>query len=301
MTAEALRQEAPTVLTPGIYTDVPDALYHGDPCGGVPVLSASIAKLLINDCPMSAWAAHPLLGGLSRERTEPMIRGSILDNLLAGGDAAFVELPFEEFRTKEAKAARDAAKEAGQIVFRAGELSAWKRKAGAIKKGLKGRGFDIDAYDKQITVIWHETATDGTQVLCKGRLDYLRGLEIADLKTSEELGDRSLTNKILAFGYHIQRAAYLSAMDHLYPEEAGRHRFNFYFASPEAPYPTRRVGLGGLFTQLGRVEWQKAVDLWAACMKSQQWPDWPDVDLEAPSYIGDRILQIGAESNVIPF
>lgn len=289
------------ILTTGIYADVPDSVYHGDPCGGQPVLSASIAKLLINDTPLAAWSEHPLLGGRSKQQTEPMIRGSILDALLARGGAEFEELPFEEFRTKEAKAARDAAKKAGKIVFRAGELAAWKSKAKAIKRSLGNRGFDIDAFDKQITLVWEERASDGTPVLCKGRLDYLRDLEIADLKTTEDLSDRALINKVLAFGYHIQRAAYLSAMDKLHPADAGRHKFNFYFASPNPPYQTRRAGLGGTFAQLGRVEWQRAVDTWAACLKSQQWPDWQDVELEAPAWVGDRILQIGVESNVIPF
>jgi len=288
------------VLSPGVYTDVPASLYHYDPCGGAPVLSASIAKILVTECPLSAWAAHPLLGGGLHAVSEAMERGTILDTLLAGGEAAFADLPYAEFRTNEAKAARDGAIAEGQIPMRKGQLDEWREKANTIRGRFAARGVVLSEYETQVTLVWYETATDGTPVLCKGRLDYLRGADIADLKTSEDLSDRALANTILKFGYHIQRAAYLSALGKLMPDMAGRHGFHFLFAEPTPAHATRCVSLDGMLCQLGRVEWQRAIDLWAQCLRTGQWPDYNDTEIVAPPWVGDRILAAGG-SSALPF
>src|SRR5262245_35492153 len=93
--------------------NVDDTAYYNDPCER-PSLTQSIAKTLITKSPLHAWTEHPRLGGVRREPTREMDDGKILDALLlSGGDGLeIIEAP--DFRTKDARARRDAAKAAGK-------------------------------------------------------------------------------------------------------------------------------------------------------------------------------------------
>ncbi|GBR70939.1 hypothetical protein [Gluconobacter kanchanaburiensis] len=90
---------------PGIY-DMPEAVYHSDPCLE-PSLSNSIARVLLDQSPMHAHYAHPRLN-LKREPfevTAAMDFGTALHKLLLGKGAAIVEVKADAYRSAAAKEA----------------------------------------------------------------------------------------------------------------------------------------------------------------------------------------------------
>lgn len=283
-------------MKPGIYYNVDSVTYHADPCEA-PSLSASIAKILIARSPLHAWGAHPKLGGLKQETTEAMETGNILDTLLAGGESAFACLPYEEFRTKEAKAARDAAKADGKIPMRIGQLDEYTADAANIRARLLAKGFDLATAKLQTCIVWDETATDGSLVRCRGRLDYwwpTLGV-VADLKTTPDVSPKCVTRQLLNLGMHIQEAAYTSALGKLMPDMAGRIPFKFLFAEPGGVCATNVVTTRASIKKLGSQAWQTAVDIWAACLKNNEWPDYPPTNVEAPAWMMAEAMLDGEE------
>lgn len=45
------------ITTPGLYLEVPERIYHADPCPS-PSLSASVANVLIDQSPSMFWRAR---------------------------------------------------------------------------------------------------------------------------------------------------------------------------------------------------------------------------------------------------
>lgn len=320
---------APPSLGPGVYSDVPAAAYHADPCL-TPSLSHSIALDLLRS-PAHARMRHPRLGGQGRERTAPMRQGSILDSLILGGDAKLITRPpvpdmlpdasgkmvatRGELRLASAKAwaaeqdALVAAQEAaGAIVCSADEIERYSTAAERIKQGFAERwGLRFDGMN-QLTVVWEDdSAGGGPPVLCRGRLDHW--LEewqrpgepgamptIVDLKIVENADPEGIAAKFHAFGYDVQWAAYTTAMGDARPELAGRIRMVFAFAEPKPPYETLVVTAAGSMRALGLFRWRKALRTWRECLEEGRWPGYqaPPNGIEARPWALAEMEQVVA-------
>lgn len=273
-------------LDAGIHYDVPMAEYLADPCG-VPSLSHSIAKLLLDRSPAHAWAYHPKGGGHRHVATSEMIEGTILDSLLLGGDQELVASPYEDYRTKAARTWRAEQEAAGRLPVKRAELGRMMIAAQQVKANLRGLGVNLDspALRKQVTVIW-----DDGIVRCRGRLDALlideRGgtATIFDLKRTAWAASEVVARSCVTYGYDIQWAAYTSAIESVRPDLAGRVEMEFLFAETEPPYQVRRAPLAGSMKELGRHRWRRAVKLWRECLKANCWPGYDATPLEAPPY-----------------
>ena len=123
---------------------------------------------------------------------------------------------------------------------------------------------------------WHETDSGtGAPVVCRGMLDHFEVGAIAtvyDLKTTESAAPPACERSAYLYGYDIQAAAYTSAVTKLHPEMAGLVEFVFLFAETTPPYAVYPCRPDGTFRELGERRWQRAVDLWAGCLRTGQWP-----------------------------
>lgn len=275
--------------------DMPPERYHSDPVGEVPTLSSSCAATLINRSPFHAWLEHPRLGKCRDEETEAMSAGTLLHALVLGkGLDRIAVLDVDDYRTKDAKAARDAAIAAGRTPIKRAQFEAAERLATDVRAELTDRGIVLDGAS-EVAVTWTETATDGTPVQCRAQLDHVKpeaGI-IYDLKTCRSAHPRAIQSHIIEYGYDVQHAAYTSALRKLHPELAGKMRMEFLFVEtlPEGA-PRRvllaRVALDGMFRELGARRWQRAIDEWAACLRTKRWPDYYGgnvVEIQAPGWI----------------
>lgn len=273
------------VTAPGFYPELTEAEYHADPAPA-PSLSASIAKLLVDRSPAHAHDAHPRLGRSPRESTDAQEAGTLAHAILLGTSRSVCVIDADNYRSKAAQEQRDAAAAAGAIPVLRLVLDAAHREAESMRAALADAGVSLDG-QSELSAVWVEHAYDGTEVWCRSRLDHLRadGCSIVDLKRALSAHPLACQRRMHGYAYDIQHAAYVSAVEHLRPELAGRVAMQFAFLEP---LPSGRVVVTvvrptGTMRELGQRRWKRAVDLWAKCLGSGKWPGYTDgpIDVEA--------------------
>lgn len=254
--------------------------YFADPCA-TPSLSSSIAHVLDTESPLHAWSRHPRLGGVKRAPTKSMDNGSLSHALLLGAGKEFEVIDAADYRTNAAKAARDAAREAGKLPVLADDLKVAEATAGELRKRFADLGIVLDG-DRELTAIWTETASNGATVQCRGMMDHLKLPRIYDIKSIRSANPTICRKHVESYGYATQHAAYVSAVERIKPELAGRIEFIFVFYELEPPFAVTPVRLSGVFRQLGDRAWKRSVDRWEACLRTNTWPAYADeiIDLE---------------------
>jgi len=117
-----------------------------------------------------------------------------------------------------------------------------------------------------------------------------------DLKTTKNLANPGKTaRKAADSGWAMQREAYVTAIETLYPKVAGRVAWYWVLAEIEEPYQVVVVPAGASMVELGRMQWERAIVQWAELL-SRGWDkpwgeDWSG-GLEAPSYELNRELEL---------
>lgn len=267
-------------MTTKIVLDMPSAEYHADPFG--PSLSASIARILISESPRHAWLAHPKLGGKGRKATRRMDRGSMLHDLCLGGqlDVHVMTATYDvkhktkagelvtDFRTKAAQDERDAAGEAGKVVMFEHQASSLKVFANDVVESLGDRGIycaDPEAVCNEMSCFFE---TEGIQ--CKARIDNWNPCMITDLKFLESANPKKLASVIYNFGYDIEMAAHIEAVETCRPELAGR--VTAQLACVESAGLITIVPISGEWLELGRARWGTAKAIWKECLSRNRWP-----------------------------
>lgn len=261
--------------------------YHADPCPA-PSLSASVAKVLVEKTPRHAWQMHPRLGGVSREPTATMERGTLIHKLVLGAGREFVEVAAKDWRTKAAQEQRDAARAGGLVPVLAADLDDAREAALRITENLAASGVVLSG-ESELSVTWQEPARDGA-VWCRTRMDHFIsevGATIFDLKTSRSAHPKACSRHVIDYGYTIQRAAYVRAIERRYPDTAGRVAFVFAFVETEPPYEVGVYELDGMLREHGERLWSEAVDAWSHCLATGEWPGYrrERVQLEAPGWL----------------
>lgn len=253
----------------GVVRDMPEDDYHADPCG-VPSLSASIARTLFSANAATAHLEHPRLGGQRAEPKDSWDDGSIIHLLLLGKGAEVCELDFANFRTKEAKAAKDRARAAGKVPVLRARMAALEEAAANIRVRMEALGVAFGP-DREISVFWE---LHGVQHRC--RMDALdmtgARVVIQDLKTTKSANPAEIEKTIVNLGYDIQRAAYIEAIETLLPDFVGRVDFKWVFVEIKAPYAVTPMRASVASAQLGLDKWNQARAQWADCVERDDWP-----------------------------
>lgn len=258
--------------------------YHNDPCDG-PSLSSSIAHQLISRSPRHAFLAHPKLGGVRREPTKALDRGSLIHRLVLDAGADIVPIDAADYRTKAAQQARDEAREAGKIPALIADVEDAAKAAVEIHHQLAAYGITLTD-QSEIVALWTEHADDGTPVKCRSMTDNLALPMIYDLKTARSAHPAAIQKHVIGYGYDIQAAAYRSAIEHIKPELAGRVGFTFLFVELEPAVTVTPARCSGTMRELGERKWRRAVNTWAACLRTNEWPGYVAdvIEIEAPTW-----------------
>lgn len=259
---------------PGFY-DMPAADYHADPCF-VPSLSSTVAGILINATPKHAWTAHPRLNPDHEPwSNDAMDLGSVAHELVLGKGGGYVISPYDEFRTKEAKAWRDGVIESGQTPIKAPAFEAARGLTGSILRHVSvthgaERAFVEECGAAETVLVWRDVGGP----LCRSMLDWLDGGTIFDLKTTSDLSDKALSNKI-GDGLDLQAAFHLRGLEHIRPELAGRTKWMWVFAEVKPPFECRVIELDGATRTMGDKKAAYAIELWRRCLAQNEWPGYP--------------------------
>ena len=271
--------------------NVKPAAYHRDPCR-VPSLSQSVAHVLVDRSPMHAYTMHPRFGNQPRQGSNATDDGTLIHSLLLGkGEDRVVVLPYDEYRTNEAKAARDEVLKKGKIPIKERRLEELKKAADAIKLNLESLGYVLNGRS-ELAIEWDEPGADGEPVLCRCMMDHvlLEHGKIFDVKKAANASPAKCERYFTDYGYDIQYAAYTRALAALRPEFEGRIDFTFLFVELEPPYAVTDAHLEGALKTIGHLRWQRAVLRWQECLTTNKWPAYqkpgdPPVILRAKPWV----------------
>ena len=276
-----------TITAPGLYPDMSEADYFADPCPE-PSLSHSIARLLIGRSPKHAAAAHPRLEGeMAETSSAAMDEGSIVHKLLLGRGSEFVALPFDDWRTKAAKDARDEAKANGLIPILFPRLDALRTSADAMAKQIAQHP-DCQAFfapgDSEVVMAWREG-----RAWCRGLIDRLPddpAAPIFDLKTTAKSAAPADWERSLIRDYCTQEAFYRRGWRALGSTD---RPFLFIVAEREPPYGVSVMACGASLQDYAERRITRAIALWQRCMTTNEWPGYPAMTayVEAPPYLLD--------------
>ena len=250
--------------------------YHSEDSaifGDTPHLTASTAKTLILQSPLHAHMYHPKLGGQHKAPSSDMDMGTLCHLLLlgVGGELAVIEC--SDWRKPANRELRDAFRNEGKLAVSRAMFDEAMAASLVLGQKLADRGFPLKGRS-EVSIKWTETASDGTVVPCRARFDHLDGAEILDLKITESANPDFLEKQIVRMGYDIQRAAYERGLAQVAPEYQGRSRFTLIFCEREPPYCITPMRMAGSLRQLGDMKWQRAVNRWAQCLNTNQWPEY---------------------------
>lgn len=267
-------------MTSKILT-VTDAEYHRDPCS-VPSLSQSIAHTLVTQSPLHAWAEHPRLGNLPRKSTDATDDGNLLHALLLGKGMEKIDIiDHDDYRTNKAKEARDNAIAQGLIPIKRKDFDGIQGALTQIQANIAATGISLEG-EREAAFEWEEKGANGP-VVCRGRMDIVRAQDgvIIDIKKTRDANPDKLRRHFTDYGYHIQHAAYTSALEKYSAYEGrsdlvGRIKFQFLFVELDPPYAVCLPTLSGAMRELGERHWEKAVRVWERCLAANEWPGYVD-------------------------
>jgi hypothetical protein len=191
------------VNKPGIY-EMTSEEYHADPCPE-PSLSCTGIKRLLEDRFGGCPANFKYLLDHPQPFKQAWNFGKAAHRVLLGKGEEIVISPYDEFRTKEAKAFRDETRASGKTLMKASEMVHVEAMATAARVNPK-----IDAAfsngQAELVIVWYD---DVYKVWCRAMLDYWNpaGL-VPDYKSCLSANYFEFKRAVWRYGYDIQSAFY---------------------------------------------------------------------------------------------
>lgn len=259
-------------LGDGVHCGLDESVYHADPCDN-PSLNASIVKVIAQQSPAHAHAAHPRYGGARSEPSDAMSEGALLHKLLLGSGPEIAVMDYDSWRTKAAREAKADALEAGQVPMLRDKYDELCASVDPIRSRLDAMGVSFDG-QSEVTLIWTEQTEHGP-VRCRARLDHLHQAPlITDLKSTKSAALPAIEHAFARYGYHLQEYHYTRGLMHLMPDVARELRFQFAFFEARAPFAARMVRSSGAMRKLAEMQWETALATFARCQALGEWPDY---------------------------
>lgn len=289
----------PTIKEPGIY-DMPADDYHADPCV-VPSLSASIAKILIQETPLHAFTAHPRLNpNYEREEDSKFDIGNSAHSLILNDPKKFAILAFDDWRKKEAQQLRDEARAMGKIPLLAHHWDRVNVMVSAARLQLDASPDFSDVFKNgkpEQTLIWMEDTFQGQKVdpiWFRIRVDWLpddRTKPYDDYKTTESADPDTWSRVVFSVRHDIQASLYRRGLRAL-----GLNRqpvMRFVVQETTDPFCLCVMRLSSEIMELADRDVDRAIRKWLWCRKNNAWPGYPAKVhlLEAPAWLEDQRMK----------
>ncbi len=271
-------------MTARLVLDLPAHEYHAGP-----QLSSSTAHTLT--------ALSPAHTKVRRPDTRETELGTLVHALLLGEEHRLFQIDEDSYRTKNAKAKRQAALAGGFVPVLRHKLDEYKLIASILNSKLIARGVDLRRGHNEASIYWTE---DGIE--CRARLDQLDAPLIRDLKSCVSAHPNAIARAAVAHGYDIQEHVYRTAVERLHPELAGRVRTEYVFCELVEPYCVTVVRFGGTMRELGQRRWERAKGIWRQCTAANKWPEYTTdtVTIEAPGWALASELDASFDGEPVP-
>jgi hypothetical protein len=269
------------ITEPGIYPNMPAADYFADPCPQ-PSLTQSVAKLLIDRSPAHAWWHHPRLNpAFERNEDSKFSIGNVAHALLLGRGKDFVVVQADDWRSKAERDKRDEAQAAGKVAVLTEQHDRASQMAAVARQRLARLDIPLAQGAAEAVIAWREGA-----LWFRAMLDWLAAdcALILDYKTTAaSASPLALPTKLVSDGWDVQAAMHERGLDVIDPSGAGRRRHIFLCQECDPPYALSVSELSESVMTMGRKKLAYAVDLWAACMRADDWPSYPG-EVQRPAY-----------------
>jgi hypothetical protein len=284
-------------IEPGLFEIAIDD-YHRDPCPE-PSLNASLIPWLLQ-CPAKAKARHPKLStGFSSEESRRMDLGSVAHKLLLGRGRDIKVIDADNYRTKAAQEARDAARAAGVIPVLASDLATAEAMHTAAVKQLEDFDLDHGIFEggkAELAMFWKDAAGCWGRSLIDYLYDNIPTWHVWDYKTTERCvrpEDAAMGAFIVDQGYDMQLAVQERGLLTLFPSLSGRLKFRLLFQETEEPYLISVVEPDESTMAIARRKVDYAMHLWAECLRAESFPGYtPEVvKTEHAGYLADRWIK----------
>lgn len=264
-----------TTLKPGLHSSLSEAEYHAD--AGTPSLSSSIAKILIADTPLHAWAAHPRLNpNYKAEEAKHFDLGTICHTIILEGRDAAVIIDAKDYRTKAAQEARDQARAARKCPILHHEYAEVLEMMEACRRQLDAHGSSVA---KEIfthfggaeqSLVWREP----NGVLCRCRIDWLHHSRplMVDYKTGQASANpRDISRTAASKGWPIQAQFYRRGFKAVFGQDLEPE---FWFVAQEnyAPFALSITTPSEADYALANAQIEYAVRVFGNCMSTGEWP-----------------------------
>ena len=278
---------------PGIY-DLSREEYDADPCV-TPSLSASIAKLILDRSPAHARLAHPRLNpAFERAAERKFDQGNACHALLLGEADKIVTIAADDFRTKAAKEARDAAIAAGKLPMLEHHFESVLAMANEARAQLarheEAAGVFDPAHGKgERTLVWQQDDT-----WCRARPDWMpnSGNICWDYKTTAASANPdNWVRTLYSVGGDIQPAFYLRGLRAVTGKE---WHWRWVVQEDEPPYALSVIAPAPSMLALAEMKVERALDYWRWCLKHNRWPGYPKdtAYIDAPPWEESKVVAI---------
>jgi len=270
---------------PGIHFDFSINAYFDDPAP-VPSLSQSVAKILIDRSPRHAWQCHPRLNpNFERKEFTKFDIGNVAHTMLIGRGKSLGVIDRDDWRTKEAREARQECAKEGKLIVLAKDYDRAAEMVAAARAQLDAAGHQTAFRDGdgsgEVMLAWKEGPT-----WFRSLVDWAaKSLTVCyDLKTTGmSCAPHAIAERPGELGWDIQAAFHERGLDVLDPDNAGRRKFYFVALEDQPPYALSIVEISESDMTMGRKKLAMAVDIWRRCMASDRWPGYPpEVVLSRP-------------------
>jgi hypothetical protein len=254
-----------TVHEAGLYDGIPDDEYHRSHA----LSSSGARKLLPPSCPaLYKW---------ERDNGQPPKAvwdfGRAAHAHILGVGAPVVRVDAEDWRSKAAREARDAAYADGRTPVLEREWRQVLGMADAIRAHpIASALLDPDHGRPEVSGFWEDAQHD---IWRRIRLDWLPDsdggrLIVPDFKSCQSAEPRAIAKSVASFGYHVQEAFYRDGLEAL--QVAEDVAFVFIFTERAAPYLTTVVQLDLEALRIGRILTDRACQVFAECEATGDWP-----------------------------
>ena len=286
---------------PGAY-ELTAKEYHADPCVE-PSLSSSIAKVMMEESPLSAWWKHPKMNpdwSYEEKHDERKALGTACHLLVLGkGDALDVgDESWKAWTTKDAKAHRDAALAEGRVPCLAHTYEKAQAMADAAHAQMPSLG-DPEKGKAEVSFFGEDHA--GGWLRCRTDWFEHESATIYDYKTTISSANPARVSKTIAqMKYYFQAAFYERVVSSVLPDLAGRIRFSWIFQEMKPPFLLSRVSLMEHNMEVARREVGMALNIWTECKLAKRWHGYPAhiVPVELPTFAHfDFLAREEAESD----
>lgn len=275
----------------GIY-DIPLDEYHHDCCDG-PSISASGLVEIERTCPAKFWVESYLNPERpARETKGALALGDAAHALVLLGEAAFRKqvavMPADmTLRTNVGKAWVNERLELGLTVIKHEEYAAIRAMADAVTKHpMASKAFTDGAPERSL--IWQDSQTG---VWLKSRPDWLPNQSrfVPNYKTAVNAKPIDFAKNAFNLGYHQGAALCMDGLAAV--KGLDDPRYYFVVQEKEPPYLVSICTLKDEDIEWARMLNRRALDVFARCLETGQWPGYADdvVEIEMPRYIETRL------------